>query len=77
MQRFYPGFLVALLWIVCFLNYADRQAIFSIFPLLRTELGLTSIQLGVVASCFMLMCALAGSQCRTHLVEARPLLRMC
>jgi MFS family permease len=60
MQRFYPWFLVVLLWIVCFLNYADRQAIFSIFPLLRIELGLSPIQLGVVASCFMWMYALAG-----------------
>jgi MFS family permease len=60
MQRFYPWFLVALLWIVCFLNYADRQAIFSIFPLLRAELGLSPIQLGVVASCFMWMYAFAG-----------------
>ena len=60
MQRFYPWFLVILLWIVCFLNYADRQAIYSIFPVLRAELGLSRIQLGIVASCFMWMYALAG-----------------
>jgi MFS family permease len=60
MQRFYPWVLVALLWVVCFLNYADRQAIFSIFPLLKSEMGLSPVQLGVVASCFMWMYALAG-----------------
>ena len=56
----YAWWLIAMLWFVCFCNYADRQAIFSVFPLLRTELSLTGIQLGVVASCFMWMYALAG-----------------
>jgi predicted MFS family arabinose efflux permease len=49
-----------MLWSVCFLNYADRQAIFSVFPPIRNELGLTSFQLGIVASSFMWMYALAG-----------------
>ena len=49
-----------MLWCVCFCNYADRQAIFSIFPLLRTELRLDELQLGIVASSFMWMYALAG-----------------
>jgi MFS family permease len=60
MQRFYPWVLVALLWVVCFLNYADRQAIFSIFPLLKSEMGLSPVQLGFVASAFMWMYAVAG-----------------
>ena len=34
---------VALLWFVCFFNYADRQAIYSVFPLLKTEMGLTDV----------------------------------
>jgi MFS family permease len=49
-----------MLWLVCFLNYADRQAIFSVFPLLKTEFGLSDVQLGVVASCFMWMYAVCG-----------------
>jgi MFS family permease len=49
-----------MLWLVCFFNYADRQAIFSVFPLLKAEFGLSDVQLGVVASCFMWMYALAG-----------------
>jgi MFS family permease len=52
--------LIAMLWCVCFCNYADRQAIFSIFPLLRADLALSNLQLGVVASSFMWMYALAG-----------------
>lgn len=56
----YRWWLIAMLWCVCFCNYADRQAIFSIFPLLRTDLHLTDLQLGVVGSSFMWMYALAG-----------------
>lgn len=49
-----------MLWFVCLFNYADRQAIFSVFPLIRSELSLSSIQLGIVGSSFMWMYALAG-----------------
>ncbi len=56
----YPWLLVGMLWFVCLFNYADRQAIFSVFPLLRKELSLTPIQLGIVGSSFMWMYALAG-----------------
>ncbi len=56
----YKWRLVAMLWCVCFLNYADRQAIFSVFPLLKRQLALSDIQLGVVGSSFMWMYALIG-----------------
>lgn len=56
----YRWWLVGMLWLVCFFNYADRQAIFSVFPLLRTELHLSTVQLGVVGSSFMWMYALFG-----------------
>lgn len=42
-----------MLWFVCFFNYADRQAIFSVFPLLKQEMGLTNVQLGIVGAAFM------------------------
>jgi len=42
-----------MLWLVCFFNYADRQAIFSVFPLLKSEMGLSDVQLGIVGSSFM------------------------
>ena len=30
----YKWWVVAMLWLISFFNYADRQAIFSVFPLL-------------------------------------------
>ncbi len=56
----YKWFVVALLWLVCLFNYADRQAIFSVFPLLKSEMGLSDVQLGIVGSSFMWVYALAG-----------------
>lgn len=44
---------VALMWVAYFLNYTDRQLIFSIFPVLRSELGFTDAQLGGVGSTFL------------------------
>jgi len=52
-QRAYKWSVVAMLWFVCFFNYADRQAIFSVFPLLKSEMGLSDVQLGIVGSSFM------------------------
>ncbi len=49
----YKWFVVGLLWFVCFFNYADRQAIFSVFPLLKSEMNLSDIQLGIVGAAFM------------------------
>lgn len=48
----YKWYVVGMLWWICFFNYADRQAIFSVFPLLEKELGLTTVQLGLLASSF-------------------------
>lgn len=56
----YKWFVVCMLWLVCFFNYADRQAIFSIFPLISRQFSLTTVQLGVLGSSFMWMYALSG-----------------
>jgi len=56
----YKWAVVALLWLVCFFNYADRQAIYSVFPLLKAEMGLTDVQLGVVGASFMWVYAAAA-----------------
>jgi MFS family permease len=48
----YKWQLVALLWGISFFNYADRQAIFSVFPLLEQEMGLTPVELGLLGSSF-------------------------
>jgi len=41
-----------MLWFVCFLNYADRQSINSVFPLLTREFGFDDVQLGWIGSAF-------------------------
>jgi MFS family permease len=48
----YKWWVVAMLWLISFFNYADRQAIFSVFPLLEREMGLTTVQLGLLGSSF-------------------------
>ena len=44
---------LGMLWLVCLLNYADRQAISSLFPLLERDFGFTKAQLGLIGSAFM------------------------
>jgi MFS family permease len=48
----YKWRVVAMLWLISFFNYADRQAIFSVFPLLEREMHLTPVQLGLLGSSF-------------------------
>lgn len=56
----YAWIVVALLWMVCFFSYADRQAFFSVFPLLRREMDLTTVQLGMLGSSFAIVYGLSG-----------------
>ena len=56
----YRWWVIAMLWFVCLFNYADRQAIFSVFPVLKSQLGLSDVELGVVGASFMWMYALFG-----------------
>ena len=51
-HRNYKWWIVAMLWLISFFNYADRQAIFSVFPLLEREMNLTPVQLGLLGSAF-------------------------
>jgi MFS family permease len=60
-----------MLWFICFFNYTDRQAIFSVFPKLKEEFGFDKVQLGLIGSAFMWMYALGapfagfiGDRCR-------------
>ena len=52
MSRHYKWYAVAMLWWIAFFNYADRQAIFSLFPLLSKEFSLDRVQLGLLGSSF-------------------------
>jgi MFS family permease len=49
----YKWALVALLWVVALLNYVDRQVIFAVFPLLKTDLGVSSFELGLLGTSFL------------------------
>jgi predicted MFS family arabinose efflux permease len=51
-KRRYKWVVVGLFWCVYFLNQADRQVVFSVFPLLQREFGLTNTELGLLGSCF-------------------------
>jgi MFS family permease len=52
MPRNYKWHVVAMLWWIAFFNYADRQAIFSVFPLLKKEFALDPVWLGLLGSSF-------------------------
>jgi MFS family permease len=52
MTRNYKWHVVAMLWWIAFFNYADRQAIFSVFPLLKKEFALDPVWLGLLGSSF-------------------------
>jgi MFS family permease len=56
----YKWWVVAMLWLISFFNYADRQAIFSVFPLLEREMRLTPVQLGLLGSAFAWVYGLAA-----------------
>ncbi len=56
----YKWWVVFMLWWVCLFNYADRQAIFSIFPLLKSEFKFDTTQLGLIGSAFMWIYAMGG-----------------
>jgi MFS transporter, Spinster family, sphingosine-1-phosphate transporter len=51
---------VALLWLVWLLNYLDRQVVFALFPLLKTDLRLSDLQLGLLGTSFLWVYAFAS-----------------
>ncbi|MES1261985.1 MAG: MFS transporter [Acidobacteriota bacterium] len=62
-QKVSPAYrwqVVAMLWAISFFNYADRQAIFSVFPLLQQSMGLDNVQLGLLGSAFAWVYGLGG-----------------
>jgi len=56
--------LVAFMWVAYFLNYCDRQAVFSMTGSLKTDLKMTDTQLGLVGAIFLWIyafgCPIAG-----------------
>jgi MFS family permease len=51
----YKWRVVAMLWTISFFNYADRAALFTLFPLLEREMHLSPVQLGLLGSSFAWM----------------------
>ncbi len=56
----YPWVLIGLLWMVEFLNAADRSILFTVMPQLKTEFGLTATQLALLNSVFFWIYAVAA-----------------
>ncbi|MEZ6136585.1 MAG: MFS transporter [Pirellulaceae bacterium] len=56
--------LLGCMWFAYFLNYCDRQAVFAMFPSLKSDLGMTDQQLGLTGALFLwvyaLGCPVAG-----------------
>jgi MFS family permease len=56
----YAWLVIGMLWLVCFFSYADRQAFFSVFPLMRQDMGLSTLQLGMLGSSFAVVYGLVA-----------------
>lgn len=56
----YAWYVVGMLWCISFFNYADRQAVFSVFPLLGQEMELGKIEKGMLGSSFALVYGLCA-----------------
>lgn len=56
--------LLGFMWFAYFLNYCDRQAVFAMFPSLKSDLAMTDQQLGLTGAFFLwvyaLGCPVAG-----------------
>ena len=60
----YKWILVVIMLLISALNYGDRAALSAVFPMLRRDLGVTDMELGLVGSAFLwaygLGCPFAG-----------------
>lgn len=52
-MKYYKWELVSYLWLAYFLNQADRQIYNVLLPDIRTDMGLTDVQAGLVVTAFM------------------------
>jgi MFS family permease len=56
----YKWAVVGMLWFICFFNYADRQAIFSVFPVLKEQYHFSPEELGRIGAAFTIVYALTA-----------------
>ncbi len=59
-NKHYKWYVVGMLWWIAFFNYADRQSVFSLFPLLSREFHLSNLQLGLLGSSFAWVYGISG-----------------
>ena len=50
---YYKWVAAGVIWLIAALNYADRMTIFSVFPVLKHELGFSDITLALLGSTFL------------------------
>lgn len=60
MKKGYKWAVVGMLWFVCFLNYADRQALNAVLPLLSRDFHFDNVALGWIGSAFAWTYALSA-----------------
>jgi MFS family permease len=56
----YPWILIGLLWLVAFLNAADRSILIAVMPQIRDEFGLSNTELALLNSLFFWVYAVAA-----------------
>lgn len=56
----YRWAIVGMLWFICFFNYADRQAISAVLPLLEEEFSFSKSELGLISGAFMMVYGLSA-----------------
>lgn len=54
-DRRYAWYVLFLLSLINFLNYADRQVMFALYPYVQDELGFSDVQLGMLGAAFLLV----------------------
>lgn len=57
-NKYYKWEVLGLLWLAFFLNQADRQVFNVVLPLIQDDLKLTDVEMGMIASAFILTLAL-------------------
>jgi MFS family permease len=50
---YYKWVVVGVMWLIACLNYTDRMTIFSVFPVLQKQMGLSNIGLALIGSSFL------------------------
>ncbi len=51
----YPRKVLVLIFAISLFNYIDRQVLYAVFPLIKADLKLSDMQLGLLASAFMVV----------------------